>query len=80
MSRQPTSLFGHMVEATKKTFLAPLRFIGNASMQAAERLIPHGANELGNALFTGSAYAPPVLHSPNQGNVHGTGAGQQQAA
>lgn len=30
----------------------------NAIMPAAEKLIPQGAAELGNALFTGSAYMP----------------------
>jgi hypothetical protein len=82
MARQPTSLFGHMMQATRQTFLAPVRFIGNAAVQAAERLIPAGAAEMGNALFTGNAYAPPGLTERlvDKGNVHGTGSGQQTAA
>lgn len=62
MAKEPTSLFGHMMQATRQTFLAPVSFIANAGMQALERLIPHGASEVGNALYGGgNAYAPPGL-------------------
>lgn len=64
---QPTSMIGHMAVAAQKTVRiigAPVLFVGRAVEQALERLIPHGANELGSAIFTGSAYAPPVLHTP----------------
>ncbi len=87
MAGQPTSMLGHMYAATRKTvgvMLAPVAFVGRAAMQAAERLIPQGAAELGQAIFTGNAYAPPGLTErlvpPDRGNVHGAGAGQATQA
>jgi hypothetical protein len=59
-----------MVQAARKAariVAAPAIFVGRAVMQAAERLIPQGAAEVGQALFTGNAYAPPGLtekHGP----------------
>ena len=64
MARQPTSMLGHMYAATQRAvrvMAAPVAFVGRAAMQAAERLIPQGANELGQAIYTGNAYAPPGL-------------------
>lgn len=83
MAKEPTSMIGHMFVAAQKTtriMLAPVAFVGRAAGQALERLIPQGATEITNALWTGNAYAPPVLHTPDQGNVHGTAPAQQQAA
>ncbi len=83
MAKEPTSMIGHLHSAVQRSgravFMNPVtRFIGRTVVEMGERLIPHGANELGNAIYTGSAYAPPVLHTPDQGNVHGTGAAQKK--
>lgn len=73
-------------QATRQAFRTlgtPIRFVGNAIGQAAERLIPHGANELGSAMYTGSGYAPPGVTerlTPEHSNVHGTGRAQQAPA
>ena len=64
MAKEPTSMFGHMMAAAKKVWMAPamapVRFFLRATGQALERLIPHGAAEIGSAFYgNGSAYAPP---------------------
>lgn len=65
MARQPTSMIGHMYAAAQRSLrimAAPVTFVGRAVMQAAERLIPQGAAEIGQALYGKSdAYAPPGL-------------------
>jgi hypothetical protein len=78
-------MIGHIHAASRQAFLvvsAPVRFVGRATGQALERLIPHGASEIGQALYGGgSAYAPPGVTerlTQEQGNVHGTA--PQQAA
>jgi hypothetical protein len=63
-----------------RTLSTPVRFVGNAAGQALERIIPHGASEVGQALYGGgSAYAPPGVTerlTQEQGNVHGTAPAQ----
>jgi hypothetical protein len=83
MSRQPMSFLGHLHAACQRgvrVAATPITFVGRAAGQALERIVPHGASEIGQALYGGgSAYAPPGVTerlTQEQGNVHGTAPAQ----
>lgn len=87
MSKESTSFFGHLYAASGKALrvmAAPVIFVGRAAGQALERLIPHGASEVGQVLYGGgSAYAPPGVTerlTQAEGNVHGTAPAQEAAS
>ena len=85
MASEATSMIGHTYNAVQRAgravFLNPVvRFIGRTVSEMGERLIPHGASEIGQVIYgAGSAFSPPGMTerpANDQGNVHGTGAGQ----